>query len=970
MLEVEISTIYKKAGQTRKVHHLIYVPGLQAADQLIQSLSRIGNLKADGRPILGLDSRDLLEITLQSHPQAYLIPAHIWTPWFAALGSKSGFDSIEACYGDLAPHIFAVETGLSSDPPMNRRLSTLDRYQLVSNSDAHSPGKIAREASMFDTHMDYFAIRQALKTGEGYGGTIEFFPEEGKYHLDGCRKCGVRLTPEETLAHHSQCPSCGKAVTLGVMYRVTSLADRPAEPKQSDLKPFRSLIPLAEILSEIQGVGPKSKKVQRRYETLLKHFGSELTILQEAPQDALQQVDSGLLAEGISRMREGRVHCQAGFDGEYGVIRLFSDNELKRKTATTLLFQWPEEKLTPASSSKPLPAAKPERPLLPLKPAKNQTKTKAQPRDTPATSRAGKTIPRESLLDRLDDDQRAAAQVVHGPLLIIAGPGAGKTRTLTHRIAHLVAEQGVPPESCLAITFTQRAAAEMRERLQNLLPQQCTPPVMTFHGLGHLLLRENHQRLQLPSTVPIASERERIALLAESLAVKAPQAKKLLAQIVRLHSHPDNPVQDTLREALKVYQQGLRRRGWVDFEDLISLAVTLLETHPKQRAFYRQRYRWLSIDEYQDIDPQQYQLLRLLRPEHDNLCAIGDPDQAIYSFRGTDVAFFQRFTEDFPQAQRVVLTRNYRSGRRIVQGALQLIRPASLVADRKLESLSPSAAKIVIHEAQTDRAEAEYIVHSIEKLLGGSTFFSRDSGRVAEDAEDAFSFADFAVLYRTEAQADLLGKALHRSGIPFQKHAHQPLDEQPAIAMLMQALSQQPLAGNLAQQLDQAAAALPDPEREQTQWLLRTVLRPLIKESGDNLEHFRAELSLRSEIDLWDPRAQHVALLTLHAAKGLEFPVVFMVGCEDGLLPLHWGQTSLDKATLDEERRLFFVGMTRACQRLFLSHTRRRLVHGKPQPRQPSPFLKDLEQTLLEIQQQPQRKTRRDSAVTQLELWQ
>ena len=206
MLEVEISTIYKKGDKTRKVHHLIYAPDFETADRIAARLGRIGNIKSDGRPILGLDSRDLLEITLESGPGAYLVPAHIWTPWFAALGSQSGFDTIADCYGDLAPHIFAVETGLSSDPPMNWRVSFLDRYRLISNSDAHSPGKLGREATTFDCELDYFALRRALETGDGYVGTVEFFPEEGKYHLDGHRKCEVRLTPKETLRERRALP--------------------------------------------------------------------------------------------------------------------------------------------------------------------------------------------------------------------------------------------------------------------------------------------------------------------------------------------------------------------------------------------------------------------------------------------------------------------------------------------------------------------------------------------------------------------------------------------------------------------------------------------------------------------------------------------------------------------------------------------------------------------------------------------
>jgi uncharacterized protein (TIGR00375 family) len=268
MLEVEISTIYKKGEKTRKVHHLIYVPDLDAADRLITSLSRIGNLKSDGRPILGLDSRDLLETTLQSDPASYLVPAHIWTPWVAAMGSRSGFDSIAECYGDLADHIFAVETGLSSDPSMNWRVSSLDRYRLVSNSDAHSPIKLGREATAFSTELDYFAVKRALETGEGFTGTVEFFPDEGKYHLDGHRKCEVCLEPEETRRGDGRCPKCGEPLTIGVLHRVNDLADR----RPLDVRPpakageVTHLVPLHEVLAEIVGTSPKSKRVERCYQ--------------------------------------------------------------------------------------------------------------------------------------------------------------------------------------------------------------------------------------------------------------------------------------------------------------------------------------------------------------------------------------------------------------------------------------------------------------------------------------------------------------------------------------------------------------------------------------------------------------------------------------------------------------------------------------------------------------------------------
>lgn len=340
LLEVEISTIYKKGDFTRKVHHCIYAPDFDAADKMIARLSRIGNLASDGRPILGLDSRHLLEIVLESSPQSYLIPAHIWTPWFAVLGSKSGFDRVEDCYGDLTKHIFALETGLSSDPPMNWRLSQLDRFTLVSNSDAHSPPKIGREACAFACDLSYFAMKQALETRDGYAGTVEFFPEEGKYHLDGHRACGVKLTPPETKQLDLRCPTCGKELTVGVMHRIDDLADRPEDFMPSEPQPqSRNLVPLPEVIGEIKGMGESSKAVQAAYEQALAKVGSELFILDQAPPEELRRLGSPILADAIERMRAGRVIRDAGYDGEYGVIRVFQPGELANRGKKSPLFE-------------------------------------------------------------------------------------------------------------------------------------------------------------------------------------------------------------------------------------------------------------------------------------------------------------------------------------------------------------------------------------------------------------------------------------------------------------------------------------------------------------------------------------------------------------------------------------------------------------------------------------------------------
>src|SRR5919112_3351010 len=321
MLSVEISTIYKRDDRTRKVHHLVYLPDLEAVARFNTALGRIGNLAADGRPILGLDSRDLLEIVLESSPDGYLVPAHIWTPWFSTLGSKSGFDAITDCYADLASHITAVETGLSSDPEMNCRVSSLDRYRLVSNSDAHSPAALAREGALFAGTPDYFAV----KDGVGLAGTLEFFPEEGKYHADGHRACGVNWTPEQTRRAGGRCPECGKPLTVGVLSRVEDLADRPEGATRPDR--VEHLIQLHQVLGEINGVGAKSKTVEAQLNHLVATLGPELDILRTVPVDAIEQAGGENLREAIARLRRGQVRRIARYDGEYGVITLFQPSE-------------------------------------------------------------------------------------------------------------------------------------------------------------------------------------------------------------------------------------------------------------------------------------------------------------------------------------------------------------------------------------------------------------------------------------------------------------------------------------------------------------------------------------------------------------------------------------------------------------------------------------------------------------------
>ena len=972
LLEVEVSTIYKRGDKTRKIHHLIYAGRMETAAGFRDRLGSIGNIASDGRPILGLDSRHLLEITLESGPDAYLIPAHIWTPWFAVLGSKGGFDSIAECYGELSNHIFAVETGLSSDPPMNWRVSQLDRYTLVSNSDAHSPPKLGREACVFDTDLDYFAMRRALESGAGFGGTVEFFPEEGKYHLDGHRACSVRLEPRETRARDGLCPVCSKPLTVGVMHRVEELADQP-EPDAGSRLPFRSLVPLPEIMSELRAVGPRSKTVTQAVSRLVDRLGPELDILESLPLEEVAGAADALVVEALTRLRSGEVQRDAGYDGEYGVIRMFEPGELDRRTVVAPLFEAPPE-ARKKPSRRPRPASGAADGGPPTGEGEPAEASPSPPPENPseATQRGlfDRPLPPEeptsppSILDALDSHQRRAAEHGEGPLLIVAGPGTGKTRTLTHRLAYLIAETGVAPRSCLAVTFTRRAAGEMKERLEGLLPSTGREvEVTTFHGLGLAILRQHGPALGLPQGFRVADEKACLEIARGALEIPPGRASKFLAELGRARrlretggagEAPETPHRDLIRS----YEETLWTSGRVDFDDLLILPLRLFRHRPEALEAYRRRFRWIFVDEYQDIDALQSRLLRHLAPPGANLCAIGDPDQSIYRFRGADVGCFLRFQEDYPGAEVFHLGRNYRSSSTIVRAAVQAIRPDSLVPDRLLESKgAPSPAPIVLHRAASERAEAEFVVHSIERLLGGTSYFSLDSGRVGSAEGEDFSFSDFAVLYRTRKQATALIEAFDRSGIPFQARSHDRLRGRPAVQAILQELEEviEPdpdgrpgVEGHLEVAVNRAVGAWASQASGRKEELATAydLLRQLAAACEDDRERFLEQIALGVEIDTWDPRAQRVALMTVHAAKGLEFPIVFLTGCEEGLLPFRL-PGEVDPEATAEERRLFFVALTRAEKKLYLTHARRRYWRGETRQQQPSAFLSEIEEALL-----------------------
>jgi DNA helicase II / ATP-dependent DNA helicase PcrA len=1030
LLSAEISSIYKRAGRVRKVHNLLYVPDFSSAGRINATLAGIGNIESDGRPILGLDSRDLLEILLEQAPEGFLVPAHIWTPWFSLFGSRSGFDAIEACFGDLTPHVFALETGLSSDPDMNRLISGLDRFALISNSDCHSPGKLGREANLFSTDLDFFALKEALRGNrrDTFRGTVEFFPEEGKYHADGHRACHVCLAPLETRRLGLTCPVCGKPLTVGVLHRVMELADREQPLYRGDSPAVFSLIPLPEVLGEILGVGPASKKVMELYGRTIARFGSEFGLLLHTPLDEIRRA-SPILGEAVERMRSGRVIRIPGFDGEFGVIRVFEEGELARLSGQESLFH-------------DGPAVRRAR--------KKETASLALPavagdgnRDPEIPKHAGGPNP----------EQAAAITSGSRHTLVTAGPGTGKTYTLTTRAAAILAA-GHDPGRMAAITFTVKAADGVRERLLKLAgPAGERIFVGTFHQFCLDGLRraapglavvgpESRERL-LKRLFPGlgAGERNR---LADEAADHFRRPADVVGKVSREAEAGDPPLPlpagivsvaesklptGETAGTIQPYLDELQRLQAIDLDAVIPEFVRRLETDAALKAQVCGSLTHLFVDEFQDLNVSQFELVRILA-ESAQVFAIGDPDQAIYGFRGSDPEFFFRFGQR-PGVEQMFLTRNYRCPSIIIEAAAALIghnsRRNSRESGLPLIAESGRPGVIELHTAPTPAAEAEFIVRRIEELMGGIEHFSLASGRGGDGEPGQLSFSDMAVLFRLGRQAAEIAAALERRGIPIQQVGAVPFYLSPelrtayyfvqaaagteVIADWLRLAGSLPGIGNAT--IERMEAALPLtgdfwacrtlPELPQAAGRALTELDQALKRFreagagsglaaalaevlpflgvaqepagvkrlldlagsfGGDLAAFGGHLRRYAEASVYDERAEAVALMTLHSAKGLEFPVVFLAGAEEGLLPCSlWNDVNTE-----EERRLFYVGLTRAKERLLLTASENRPWAG-PSPRRLSRFVGEIPAQLLSAASAPplgKAKGRKGSEQTEL----
>ena len=942
VLSGEISTIYKKDGKTRKVHSVILLPSLESAEKLSRRLEAIGNIHSDGRPILGLDSRDLLEITLESCPEAIFIPAHIWTPHFSVLGAFSGFSSIEECFGDLSGHIHAVETGLSSDPVMNRMVSSLDKYLLVSNSDAHSPAKLGRECNMLAGALSYANLQNALTTGENLLGTLEFYPEEGKYHLDGHRSCNLRLEPHETAHYGGRCPLCGKKITVGVLNRVEVLADRREAPEGiAAHRPFESLIPLPEIIGACLNCSPDSKRAQAAYFDMLQKLGPEIGILRSAPLEEIEQAAGPAVSEGIRRLRAGQVRLEAGYDGEYGKISLFDPGEIEMLAGQMMMAGLPNAPIVKKRAAKAAP---------------NEEKPE-QPREAAPVSPG------------LNPEQHRAVHSESAVIAVIAGPGTGKTKTLVERIAHLVESGRARPAEITAVTFTNQAAAEMRQRLEDRLGGKKAVRDMTI-GTFHAIC------LSILGKKTLIGQAEAMEILKNLPG--APTQRPALAEAIKAISKYKNRLTNEMPPLFPAYSDALRAMNARDLDDLLTEA---LELDPARMP----RFSNLLVDEFQDINALQRQLVTHFSSCGKSLFVIGDADQSIYGFRGASAACFEDLAALRPDLKIIHLKENYRCTPEILEAALHVIRN-NPGGERNLSANRPKACAVraVIRSSPWD--EGAFIAREIAKMTGGMDM------NTASHTETARAFSDIAILCRTRRQLSAIETCLRREDIPcvitgredyldadsvrgtlaFFRSLLAPEDIAALKVCLSLAFGLNPSEAEAALPL---ARLIPNPEKlteaagimgPLAVWaMMVSECLPMLKKArpAKLIEHWEKRMgsdeSLRmlkstaamyaslpdmlnglllgQEGDISRPSGKGYAsgavrLMTLHAAKGLEFPVVFLSGVSMGTLPIE----RLDETTdVEEERRLFFVGITRAREELIIT------TDG-----QPSPFISELPDTV------------------------
>ncbi len=913
ILSTEISSVYKKNGKTRKVHSVVCFDSIEACQKLSRKLAVIGNITYDGRPMLGLDAKDLLSLCLEISPECMFIPAHIWTPWFSVLGSKSGFDSIDECFEDLTPEITALETGLSSDPSMNWMISSLDRFSLVSNSDAHSPQNLGREANLFNTELSFSAMRNHLRLQTpGFEGTIEFFPEEGKYHNDGHRDCGVNISPDESIRTNNICPKCGKPLTIGVLHRVFELADRKDGNKPHNAKPYRSLVPLKHLIAHAYNTSPTSKKADEIYLRMISSIGPEFHTLLDADLDDIQKHSGDLMAESIRRVRSGDVTRIPGFDGEFGKILIFNDTER-------------DELLSQDSFLKEIKTRKKEKKniIIAIKPSREKEEKN------------------EPVAAGPDEAQSKILDCGKWPVIVSAGPGTGKTYVLTEKAKRLTHEN----RKVCAVTFTKKAAHELKSRIGH--PDLW---VGTIHSIALDVIRNvegNNIRVITPA--------ESISILKNTLDSDSPASdydtiSRIKGTTLR-QENPNNPL-------FTSYESYLQENNLIDFDGIILKATSLLEKSETAKSFVLSKSDTLLVDEFQDVSLPQFQFIRSFASLIDNrLFVIGDEDQGIYGFRGALKNALSLLKQDIPYSSFFNLKNNYRSAPVIIQASNYLI-----ANQEKGVPVRSTPGKIHHIQLSSEQEEAVFIAKRISELIGGREMRDAQAGK---QNGQSYSFNDIAILCRKRIQFKKISDCLKKEGIPFRSRGSgffmnpscqtlffiAELITQPGNNIAKEQIEKIGLVKNIDFLKDQSEEFNKDfrklfPHVEE--FLEKQILAEAksLLEDDCSADAFLESLLYSQENEVETAHSgtgsEAVRLLTIHASKGLEFPVCFIPGCDKNLIPSETGEP-------EEERRIFYVAVTRASEEIYLSSSRLRMINGKKQIMETSPFIKDLNTSFSEI---------------------
>jgi superfamily I DNA/RNA helicase len=773
---------------------------------------------------------------------------------------------------------------------------------------------------------------------------------------------------------------CGKKVTIGVLNRVVQRADREDWHAAGTRKSFFSLIPLKELLSEILDAGPSSKKVEKTYHSYIRTAGSEFDVLLHMPVSDISRKMNDVLAEAVRRMREGEVHITEGYDGEYGKIRVFDDREKKTLSGQGSIFSDIARINTRAHTTRSrsnftiqqYDSLRHDAVYEETGNTKGPEKELQLRREKRATD-----SPCVALLETLNEEQKNAVTHMRGPVLVLAGPGTGKTRTLAARVAYLVLCAEVPPERVLAITFTNRASEEMRERLRTLISSRIDMSrirVTTFHAFGYGFLRQFGEMFGRSERFSVIDEDDRIWLLTRIL--KDGDPKQIGREISRIKRDAieEYEISDSrLKAGFRLYEKSLEDQNLFDFDDLVSLPLKALSESPGILNRQREQNAWICVDEYQDINRAQYKLIRLLAPsENGNVFAVGDPNQSIYGFRGSDIAFIHCFKRDYKDAGVFQLARSYRCSETILMSSGQIVRSHNREVRGTVEGV-----RVRISEHATDRSEAEYVARTIEKLMGGVRFFSIDSDVSEGESESEIeSLSDFAVLCRVSRQMPAVQKALDDHGIPYQSVRDESIftfePVKSIIALLKPAFrtthtqlfdryvnsSGLPLSEvkrfyerirnctSVKNAIEEFIDRFFSKEREEHQVPIQRLME-YAEKYENSFEEFLQFASIGWGQDLYKLSVEKVAVMTLHAAKGLEFQCVCIVGCEEGLIPYSLFHDR--KTDVEEERRLLYVGMTRAKKYLYLTHSRKRFLFGREYKLERSHFLNDIEKKFVEL---------------------